>query len=88
MHVAEAPLERAVVENRSSTGAVIEGIDDLASLVNRPRRSEADHRVLRKAQLSGLTGRFPDLGETAERGNGLFEREVERSSSIIPCGSA
>src|SRR5260370_19535969 len=46
MHVAEAALERTVVEDRRSTSAVIEGVDDLASLVNGPGRGEADLRVL------------------------------------------
>src|SRR5271165_2114918 len=67
MHVAEAALERAVVEDRRSTGAVIERVDDLAGLVNGPGRGEADHRVLIEAQLAGLADRFPDLGEAAQQ---------------------
>src|SRR5215472_5876440 len=67
MHIAEAALERAVIEDRCRTGAVIKGIDDLASLVNRPRRSKADHGVLREAELSGLGDRFPDFGKTAQQ---------------------
>src|SRR5271166_2571061 len=67
MHVAEAALERAVVEDRRRAGAVIEGVDDLASLINRPGRSEADLRVVLQAQLAGRADRFPDLGETAQQ---------------------
>jgi hypothetical protein len=58
MHVAEAMLERAVVENRRRTGAVIEGVDHLTRLVNRPGRGEADHRVFLQAQLAGLADRY------------------------------
>src|SRR5271169_3827679 len=65
MHVAEAALERAVVEDRRGAGAVIEGVDDLASLVNRPGRGEADLGVMLQAQLAGVADRFPDIGETA-----------------------
>jgi len=46
MHVAKAALERAVVEDRRRTGAVIEAVDNLASLVDGPGRGEADLRVL------------------------------------------
>src|SRR6516165_6937746 len=67
MHVAEAALERAVVEDRRRTGAVIEGVDDLASLVDGPGRGEADRRVLLQAQLAGLADRYPDLMEAAEQ---------------------
>src|SRR6516165_7744692 len=66
MHVAEAALEWAVVEDRRRAGAVIEGVDDLASLVNGPGRGEADHRVLLQAQLAGLANHFPDLVETGQ----------------------
>jgi hypothetical protein len=38
MHVAEAALERAVVEDGRRAGAAIERVDDLASLVNGPGR--------------------------------------------------
>ena len=41
MHVAEAALERAVVEDGRRDGAVIERVDDLASLVDGPGRGEA-----------------------------------------------
>ena len=37
MHVAEAVLERAVVEDGPRAGAVIERVDDLASLVDGPQ---------------------------------------------------
>jgi len=37
MHVAGAALERAVVEDGRRAGAVIERVDDLASLVDGPR---------------------------------------------------
>jgi hypothetical protein len=46
MHVAKAALEWAVVEDRRRTGAVIEAVDNLASLVDGPGRGEADLRVL------------------------------------------
>src|SRR6516165_6750149 len=65
MHVAKAALERAVVEDRRRTGAVIKGVDDVASLVDGPGRGEADLRVVLEAQLAGLADRFPDFGETA-----------------------
>src|ERR1700693_5896359 len=67
MHVAEAALERAVVEDRRRAGAVIESVDHLARLVNCPGRGEADHRVLFEAQFAGLTERFPDFGETTQQ---------------------
>ena len=67
MHVAEAALEWAVVEDRRRAGAVIEGVDDIASLVNRPGRGESDRRVLLQAQLAGLADRLPNLGETAQQ---------------------
>jgi hypothetical protein len=41
MHVAEAALERAVVEDGRRASAVIERVDDLASLVDGPGRGEA-----------------------------------------------
>ena len=67
MHVAKAPFERAVVENRRSTAAVIEGVDDLASLMDGPGRRQADFRILLQAQLTGRADCFPDFGETAEQ---------------------
>src|SRR6266567_3896633 len=67
MHVAEAALERAVVEDRCRAGAVVESVDHLARLVNRPGRGEAYHRVFLQAQLTGLADRFPDFGKTAQQ---------------------
>src|SRR5271166_6027763 len=67
MHVAKAALERVVVKDRRRTSAVIEGVDDLTSLVNGPGRGEADLRVMLQAQFAGVAHRFPDLGETAQQ---------------------
>src|ERR1700674_2153576 len=66
VHVAEAALERAVVGDRRRAGAVIEGVDHLARMVNRPGRGEPDQRVLLEAQFAGLADRLPDFGKTAQ----------------------
>src|SRR5215470_7574831 len=67
VHVAETALEWAVVEDRRRARAVIEGIDDLPSLVNDPGRGEADNRVLLQVQLAGLTHCVPNPGQTAQQ---------------------
>jgi hypothetical protein len=52
VHVAEAALERAIVEDRRRAGAVIERIDDLARLVDGPGRGEARRIIVLCARLN------------------------------------
>lgn len=67
VHVTEAAFERAVVEDRRRSRAVIEGVDDLACLIDGPGCGEADLCVLLQVKLTGLANRVPNLGETAQQ---------------------
>src|ERR1700730_18018559 len=44
--VAKPPLERVVLEDRRRPGRMIDGVDDLAPLMDRPGRGEADRGVV------------------------------------------
>src|SRR6266446_8251979 len=63
MDVAQAALERVFVKDRIRAGGTVDGRDDLAGLVDRPGRREAQPRMLLGAELAGAFGLFPHLGQ-------------------------
>src|SRR5262245_44702118 len=60
MDVTKPPLERVVLEDRGGTGGMIGGVDDVARLVDRPGRSQADGRIVVDRQPARLLYRTPD----------------------------
>src|SRR5438445_5647453 len=61
--VAQTALERVLVEDRIRAGRTIDGGDDVAGLVDRPGRGEAQPSVLLGQKLAGALGLVPHLGE-------------------------
>src|SRR6266403_4501804 len=61
--VAQAALERVLVEDRIRAGGTVDGGDDVAGLVDRPGRGEAQPGVLLGPELPGTLGLRPHLGQ-------------------------
>src|ERR1700730_15239703 len=69
--VAQAALERVFVEDRIRAGGPIDRGDDLAGLVDRPGRGEAQPGVLLGPELPGTLGLLPHLGQgVVDQGSG------------------
>ena len=67
MDVTKPPLERVVLEDRGGPGGVVERVDGVARLVDRPGRSKPDRRVVVEAEPAGTGGLVPDLVERAQQ---------------------
>src|SRR5215469_576772 len=60
MDVAESSLERIILEDRGGSGCMVERVDGLASLMDRPGRGEPDRRVVIEAEATGARRLTPD----------------------------
>src|SRR5271165_4311488 len=60
--VAQAALKRVLIEHRSRSGRTVDGGDDVARLMDRPGRREAQPDMLLVTELPATFGLFPHLG--------------------------
>ena len=61
--VAQPALERVFIKDRSRAGRTIDGSDDVARLMDRPSRRQAQPDVLFVQELAPTLGLFPHFGE-------------------------
>src|SRR6516162_7906009 len=73
--VAQAALERVLVEDRGRAGRAIHHGDDIARLVDRPGRRQAQPDVLLVTELTGALGLVP------HRGEGLVDEGARRTQT-------